>query len=95
MLVVMALYNMTKTSIGLSHHGFFHWRTHIAHFIDKNWNYLIGPTVRRGKKWTGTVSGTLSCNSPAMFQSGLDVIHEAGWWKLTHSYSPKKYMELS
>lgn len=93
MLVVLSLHNLSIQSKGLSHHGYFHWRTHISHFIEKNWNYLIGPTVKRKKKWTGTISGTLSHNTPTLFTPGINVFKEAGWWKLSRNLNPKKYME--
>lgn len=94
MMVVMALYNLSVQSRGLSHHGFFHWRTHIACFIEKNWAYLIGSTIKKKKKWIGTISGTLSHNTPVMFLSGFNVFSEQGWWKLTHNMNPKQYMEF-
>lgn len=94
MLVVLSLHNLTIQSKGLSHHGYFHWRTHISNFIEKNWNYLIGASIKRKKKWTGTISGTLSHNTPTLFTSGFTVFNEAGWWKLSKNMSPKKYMEF-
>lgn len=94
MMVVMALHNLSVQSRGLSHHGFFHWRTHIACFIEKNWVYLIGGSIKKKKKWIGTISGTLSHNTPVMFMSGFSVFNEQGWWKLTHNMNPKQYMEF-
>lgn len=94
MMVVMALHNLSVQSRGLSHHGFFHWRTHIACFIEKNWVYLIGGMVKKKKKWIGTISGTLSHNTPVMFVSGFNVFNEQGWWKLAHNMNPKQYMEF-
>lgn len=40
-IVVLALYNLSVNSNGLGRHGYFHWRTHISLFIDKNWNNLL------------------------------------------------------
>ena len=94
MLVVMAIHNLSISSKGFSYHGYFHWRTHICNFIEKNWNYLIGSHVKRKKKWTGTISGSLSTNAPAMFTSGLELLKDTGWWKLTYNYNPKQYMDL-
>ncbi|XP_030383889.1 cysteine-rich protein 2-binding protein [Scaptodrosophila lebanonensis] len=89
----LSLYNLSIKSKGLSHHGYFHWRTHIISFVDKNWNYLFGPRVRRRKQWAGSVSGTLSHNSPEYFQSGVDVFQEHGWWKLAKDQTPRKVQE--
>lgn len=94
MLVVMALHNLSVQSMGLSHQGYFHWRTHIACFIEKNWNHLIGVEVKKKNKWIGTISGTLSHNTPAMFSSGFNVFNEAGWWKLAQNLNLKQYMEF-
>lgn len=93
-LVVLAIHNLTIQSKGLSHHGYFHWRAHIASYIEKNWTYLIGATVEKKKKWTGTISGTLSHNSPSMFTSGFETFKENGWWKLTLNYTPKQYLDF-
>lgn len=45
LVLTLTLYNLSIKSKGLSHHGFFHWRTHIISFVDKNWNYLFEPRV--------------------------------------------------
>lgn len=45
LVLTLTLYNLAIKSKGLSHHGFFHWRTHIISFVDKNWNYLFEPRV--------------------------------------------------
>ena len=112
--IVLAIYNLTITSNGLSHYGYFHWRTHIANFIEKNWCNLFPSSMyiimlkiilihviytcfycrTRKKKWIGNVSGSLSHHRPYFFKSGLEVIKEAGWWKLTHNQTPKFYSEL-
>ena len=42
-IISMAIYNLSVQSKGLSHRDYFHWRTHISHFIDKNWAYLMKP----------------------------------------------------
>lgn len=93
-MVVLAIYNLSIRSKGLSYRGFFHWRAHIANFIEKNWNFLIGPDIKKKKKWTGTISGTLSHNSPVMFTAGHNSFKDTGWWKLTHDYTPKQYMDF-
>ncbi|KMY90841.1 cysteine-rich protein 2-binding protein [Drosophila simulans] len=86
LVLTLTLYNLSIKQKGLGHHGFFHWRTHIISFVDKNWNFIFGPNVRRRKQWTGSVSGALSHNSPEYFQSGLDVFQENGWWKLAKPF---------
>ncbi|XP_016989586.2 cysteine-rich protein 2-binding protein [Drosophila rhopaloa] len=86
LVLTLTLYNLSIKQKGLGHHGFFHWRTHIISFVDKNWNYIFGTHVRRRKQWTGSVSGALSHNSPEYFQSGLDVFQEHGWWKLAKPF---------
>ncbi|XP_034666089.1 cysteine-rich protein 2-binding protein [Drosophila subobscura] len=82
MVLTLTLYNLSHKQKGLGHHGFFHWRTHIISFVDRNWHYIFGPNARRRKKWTGSVSGTLSHNSPKYFMSGMEQFNETGWWKL-------------
>lgn len=94
MIITLAIYNLSIKSNGLSHHGHFHWRTHIVSFIDKHWDYLFEPNTKRRKKWIGSVTGTLSHNSPEFFQSGQELFHETGWWKLTYNQSPKFYSKL-
>lgn len=94
MIITMAIYNLSIKSNGLSHHGHFHWRTHIASFIDKHWDHLFEPNTKRRKKWIGSVSGALSHNSPEFFQSGQELFQESGWWKLTYNQTPKFYSKL-
>ncbi|XP_037816829.1 cysteine-rich protein 2-binding protein [Lucilia sericata] len=95
LVITMALYNLSIKSKGLSRHGYFHWRTHIVNFIDKNWDYLFDPTIKRRKKWTGSISGALSHNSPKYFTSGQELFDETGWWKLTHANkTPKDIFNL-
>ncbi|XP_037048827.1 cysteine-rich protein 2-binding protein [Bradysia coprophila] len=92
-LIVLAIHNLSIRSKGLGRQGFFHWRIHIACFIEKNWTALMG-AAKRKKKWTGTISGALSHNTPILFTSGLETFQDSGWWKLTYNQSPKRYMEL-
>ncbi|KAH8278014.1 hypothetical protein KR026_002230 [Drosophila bipectinata] len=87
LVITLTLYNLSIKQKGLGHHGFFHWRTHIISFVDKNWNYIFGSNIRRKKQWTGTVSGALSHNNPEYFQSGLDVFKDHGWWKLAKPFT--------
>ncbi|KAH8413318.1 hypothetical protein KR009_009992, partial [Drosophila setifemur] len=86
LVLTLTLYNLAIKQKGLGHHGYFHWRTHIISFVDKNWNYIFGSNARRRKQWTGSVSGALSHNSPEYFLSGLDVFQEHGWWKLAKPF---------
>ncbi|KAM7354518.1 ada2a-containing complex component 2 isoform 2-T2 [Cochliomyia hominivorax] len=92
LIIALTLYNLSIKSKGLSRHGYFHWRTHIVSFIDKNWDYLFDPSVKRRKKWTGSISGALSHNSPKYFTSGQELFDETGWWKLTHANKTPKYI---
>ncbi|XP_061388237.1 cysteine-rich protein 2-binding protein [Musca vetustissima] len=92
LVITLTLYNLSIKSKGLSRHGYFHWRTHIVNFIDKNWDYLFDPTVKRRKKWTGSISGALSHNSPKYFTSGQALFEETGWWKLTLDNKTPKYI---
>ncbi|XP_011178675.2 cysteine-rich protein 2-binding protein [Zeugodacus cucurbitae] len=100
MIVVLTLYNLSVKSKGLSHHGFFHWRSHIVSFINKNWDFLMEPGTRRRKNWFGSISGNLSHYSPEFFLSGQETIQKSGWWRLAQSgLTPKaihkKYEEFS
>lgn len=45
MMIVLAMYNLSKKSQGTSRRGYFHWRSHIASFIDRNWGNLMDPAV--------------------------------------------------
>lgn len=44
MIITLTLYNLSIKSTGLSRNGYFHWRTHIVSFINKNWEYLFEST---------------------------------------------------
>ncbi|XP_063221129.1 cysteine-rich protein 2-binding protein [Bacillus rossius redtenbacheri] len=90
--VVIALYNLHKRSIGLSHKGYFHWKLQICGLINKNWNQLFGNVVKK-KNWMGTVSGILSHYSPKFFHSGTEDLNELGWWKLTQLVTPQAIMQ--
>ncbi|XP_075152871.1 ada2a-containing complex component 2 [Haematobia irritans] len=95
LVITLTLYNLSIKSKGLSRNGYFHWRTHIVNFIDKNWDYLFDPTIKRRKKWTGSISGALSHNSPQYFTSGQEIFEETGWWKLTHdNKTPKEIFSI-
>ncbi|XP_067623880.1 cysteine-rich protein 2-binding protein [Eurosta solidaginis] len=93
MVVTLTLYNLSIKSKGLSHHGFFHWRSHIASFINKNWDFLMEPGTRRRKNWFGSISGNLSHYSPDFFLSGQEAIQKSGWWRLTHTNLTPKMIQ--
>lgn len=92
--IILAIYNLSIQSQGLSNQGFFHWRSHIAYFIEKNWKYIFNISIKRKKRWIGTISGILSHHSPEFFSSGQNILKEQGWWKLTHNNTPKFYWKL-
>ncbi|KAF2884371.1 hypothetical protein ILUMI_21820 [Ignelater luminosus] len=94
--ILLALYHMQARSPGLARKGYFHWKIHIAAFIDKNWDILFRKDFKRKKKWTGTVSGTLSHYSPQFFKSGTAIFNEQGWWTLTYpTLSPNIIVQLN
>ncbi|KAL3287694.1 hypothetical protein HHI36_002161 [Cryptolaemus montrouzieri] len=82
--IVLVLYHLNTKSPGLARKGFFHWRFHIATFIDKNWEILFTKYVKKKKSWTGTVAGTLSHFSVYFFLSGTSVFKEQAWWTLKY-----------
>ncbi|XP_055371862.1 cysteine-rich protein 2-binding protein [Condylostylus longicornis] len=93
--IVLAIYNLTIQSQGLSHNGYFHWRSHISAWVDKNWKYLFGANIKQRKKWYGTLSGILSAYSPEFFESGANKnLTDSGWWKLSSKQTPKYFMNL-
>lgn len=64
-------------------------------YIKKKNVYSIRFLFRKKKKtWTGTISGTLSHNTPDFFLSGQELFYESGWWKLAHNLTPKQYFDL-
>lgn len=40
-IVVLTLYNLRERSNGISRRGYFHWKSDIVLFIDKNWDNLF------------------------------------------------------
>ncbi|KAK9891085.1 hypothetical protein WA026_013408 [Henosepilachna vigintioctopunctata] len=82
--IVLVLYHLNTKSSGLARKGFFHWRFHIATFINKNWDILFTKYVKKKKSWTGTVAGTLSHFSTYFFLSGTSVFKEQAWWTLKY-----------
>lgn len=43
--IVLALYNLREKSSGISRRGYFHWKSDISTFVDRNWDYLFKKTV--------------------------------------------------
>lgn len=43
--VIIALHNLRTKSIGLSRRNYFHWKSHITQFIDRNWEILFTNAV--------------------------------------------------
>ncbi|KAI8437934.1 hypothetical protein MSG28_010606 [Choristoneura fumiferana] len=41
--ILLTLHHLTTNAYGISNHGFFHYKTHICSFIDRNWGILFGP----------------------------------------------------
>lgn len=92
MVVIITLHNLSQRSSGLANQEFFHFRSHITSFIDKNWNIFFPNESRRKRKnLLGTVAGMLSQHSPGIFSSGTETVRAIGWWKLTQKWSPSKY----
>lgn len=93
MILVIVLYNLSIQSKGLSHNGYFHWKSHIGYFIEKNWTVLFPPTKPRMKNFIGTISGALFTHNK-FFESGNTVLGEQGWWKLVENKPPKHFYKL-
>ncbi|XP_026461943.1 cysteine-rich protein 2-binding protein-like [Ctenocephalides felis] len=94
MAIVLALHDMSCKSSGISNQGYFHWKTHIISFIDRNWQNLFSQNLKRRKNWLGTIAGILSHNSPSFFLSGTSDLNDNGWWKLSHDLLPGVYSML-
>lgn len=87
MVVVIALHNLPKFSVG--NRGFFHFRSHITSFVEKHWTtFFPGVARRKRRNVLGTIAGVLSQHSPGTFLSGTDEIKSIGWWKLTKNLHP-------
>lgn len=43
--IVLTLYNLREKSSGISKRGYFHWKSDISTFVDRNWDYLFKKTV--------------------------------------------------
>ncbi|XP_031357995.1 cysteine-rich protein 2-binding protein isoform X2 [Photinus pyralis] len=94
--ILLVLYHMQTRSPGLARKGYFHWKIHIASFIDHSWDILFRKDFKRKKKWMGTISGTLSHYSPHFFKSGTTLFNEQGWWTLTYPrLTPAQIVQLN
>ncbi|KZC06518.1 Cysteine-rich protein 2-binding protein [Dufourea novaeangliae] len=87
--IILTLYNLREKSSGISKRGYFHWKSDISTFVDRNWEYLFKKTVKRKKNWIGTISGTLSHYSGIFFKSGTVELGESGWWRLIDNDPPE------
>ncbi|CAL1689740.1 unnamed protein product [Lasius platythorax] len=87
--IILTLYNLREKSSGISKRGYFHWKSDISTFVDRNWDYLFKKTVKKKKNWIGTISGTLSHYSGIFFKSGTNELGESGWWKLLDNDPPE------
>lgn len=93
MVIVVALYNLSIQSPGLSKSGHFHFSSHITNFIERNWKKFFPNDTkkrRRRKNILGTIAGTLSQRTE-IFLSGTEVIGSTGWWKLRNRWTPREY----
>ncbi|XP_013149345.1 PREDICTED: uncharacterized protein LOC106111747 [Papilio polytes] len=86
--LLLTLHHLSIQSYGISNNGFFHYKTHICSFIDRNWVLLFGTHFKQKKSWVGTIAGALSVYNNTFFMSGSVALGETGWWKLLHSFSP-------
>jgi hypothetical protein len=41
----VAIYNLRKRSPHLGREGFFHWKQHVATFLENHWNIILGPQM--------------------------------------------------
>ncbi|XP_032663541.1 cysteine-rich protein 2-binding protein [Odontomachus brunneus] len=87
--IILTLYNLYKKSSGISNRGYFHWKSDISTFVDKNWDTLFKKSVKKKKNWMGTISGTLSHYGGVYFKSGTNELGESGWWKLLDTSPPE------
>ncbi|XP_011306005.1 cysteine-rich protein 2-binding protein [Fopius arisanus] len=88
-IIILTLYNLREKSSGISKRGYFHWKSDISTFVDRNWDYLFQKSVKRKKNWIGTISGTLSHYSTTFFKSGTSELGESGWWRLVDIDPPE------
>ena len=86
---MLAMYNLKRLSPEDAREGFYHWKLHVAAFLEQNWVNLFGPQMKKRKTWLGTISGTMSHWSGVIFRSGLVSLKESGWWKLISEEQPR------
>lgn len=94
-ILVLTFYHLNVHNKPLSRKGFYHWRMHVATFIDKNWNVLFDKSCKQKRNWMGTISGLLSVNSSTFF-TRCRTFTEQGWWTLTYpKLTPHVQVKLS
>ena len=89
------MYNLKRLSPDVARDGFYHWKLHVAAFLEKNWITLFGPQMKKRKTWLGTISGTMSHWSGFIFRSGLTSLKESGWWKLISDEPPRDLLAIA
>ena len=83
------MYNLKRLNPDIARDEFYHWKLHVAAFLEQNWTTLFGPQMKKRKTWLGTISGTMSHWSGVIFRSGLTTLKESGWWKLISDELPR------
>jgi len=91
--LVLAMYNLKRLNPDIAREGFYHWKLHVAAFLEKHWLTLFGPQMKKRKTWLGTISGTMSHWSGVIFRSGLVSLKESGWWKLISDETPRDLLD--
>jgi len=43
--IILTLYNLREKSSGISKRGYFHWKSDISNFVEKNWDFLFKKSV--------------------------------------------------
>ena len=43
--IILTLYNLKEKSSGISKRGYFHWKSDISTFVDRNWDSLLGKNL--------------------------------------------------
>ena len=87
------MYNLRRLCPEDARDGFYHWKLHVAAFLERNWVTLFGPQMKKRKTWLGTISGTMSHWSGVIFRSGLVTLKESGWWKLISEEQPRDLLD--
>ncbi|KAI8437935.1 hypothetical protein MSG28_010606 [Choristoneura fumiferana] len=75
--ILLTLHHLTTNAYGISNHGFFHYKTHICSFIDRNWGILFGPQL------SSSFSTVNEARKHLRFQK-----KKTANWKLYHQRKP-------